>query len=76
MRATAVAALFAACVRELLADGQTSGSCHLQLHGKGTTEHSVRGLSSEEETEVSDDKMESKVPQWQALAWFRQSAKT
>ena len=35
MRVTVVAALFAAGVRQFLADGEASESCHLQLHGKG-----------------------------------------
>ena len=46
MRVTAVAVLFAAGVRQFLADGQTSGSCHLQLHGKGelkSAKHAVGG---------------------------------
>ena len=46
MRVTAVAALFVAGVRQFLAGGETSGSCHLQFHGKGdlkSAKHAVGG---------------------------------
>lgn len=75
MRVTVVAALFAAGVRQFLADGEASESCHLQLHGKGELKSAkpVGGLTLGEETETSgDEEMESDLVPNRQTAWFRE----